>query len=96
MSVLEEKSRERERKELIVIITDLNLEDVLDVSSLQGVPGIVGTLLVSIFADPRIGGSPPGLLFGGGLSLLVHQMIGVLCCSAWSVVVIVVVVVLSA
>ena len=62
------------------------LDDVLDVSSLQGVPGIVGTLLVAFFADPRIGGSPPGLFYGGDLSLLWHQIVGVVCCTLWAAV----------
>ena len=63
---------------------ELMLDDVLDVSSLQGVPGIIGTLLVALFADPAIGGSPAGIFFGGDFSLLWHQVLGAVCCCAWS------------
>ena len=39
----------------VILIKDiLNLDDVLDVVSLQGVPGAFGTILVAFFADPEM------------------------------------------
>jgi len=32
----------------------LGLDDVLDVAAIQGVPGIIGTILVGVFADPAL------------------------------------------
>jgi Amt family ammonium transporter len=37
---------------------EFRLDDVLDVTSLQGVPGILGTILVGLFASPRVSSGP--------------------------------------
>ena len=48
----------------------LGLDDVLDVSSLQGSPGIVGSMMVGVFADDV------GLIHSGSFSQLLSQFCG--------------------
>ena len=63
----------------------LRLDDVLDVTSLQGAPGIVGSILVGVFADKRVsGGGLDGLIMGGGTELLKWQCVGVVVATVWS------------
>ena len=55
----------------------LNLDDVLDVTSLQGVPGVIGTILVGFFATDSMQPANPknGLFYGGGASQLGIQVL---------------------
>ena len=64
----------------------LNLDDVLDVTSLQGTAGIVGSLLVGLFATESMqpNGDINGLFYGGGLHLLKAQFIGCCVVVIWS------------
>ena len=53
-------------------------DDALDVVGVHAVGGIIGALLIGIFADTAINSAGAnGLLFGGGLTLLGHQIVGV-------------------
>ena len=56
----------------------LKVDDPVGAISVHGVCGALGTLLVGVFATDG------GLLYGGGLSLLGIQAIGVLAIGAWS------------
>lgn len=56
----------------------LKVDDPVGAISVHGVCGALGTLLVGVFAKDG------GLLYGGGLSLLGIQAVGVLAIGAWS------------
>jgi ammonium transporter, Amt family len=61
----------------------LGLDDALDVTALQGVPGIWGTFAVGLFAAKPY--SPAmGLFYGGDGSLLFHQSVGIVVTVVWT------------
>lgn len=60
----------------------LKIDDPVGASSVHGVCGTLGTILVGFFADPRFG-SAAGLFSGGGAGLLFTQIIGALAIAAW-------------
>lgn len=64
----------------------LNLDDVLDVTSLQGTPGLLGSLMVAFFASSDISGDPnhDGIFYGGSAKLLLVQLLGCVVVLAWS------------
>ena len=51
----------------------LNYDDSLDVVGVHFVGGVVGVLLIGVFANAVMTGGPRGLIFGGGLELLGKQ-----------------------
>ncbi|MEV8564646.1 ammonium transporter [Streptomyces sp. NPDC051322] len=55
----------------------LNYDDSLDVVGVHLVGGIVGTLLIGLFATSAMTGGPEGLLYGGGFGQLGRQAVGV-------------------
>lgn len=62
---------------LIIFKEKLRIDDALDVSSVHGVAGIVGTLAIGIFASSMINaGGPDGLLFGNPMQFG-NQLLGV-------------------
>jgi Amt family ammonium transporter len=66
----------------------LKIDDVLDVTSLQGVAGMVGSLCVGIFADSRYQADNPGvdgLLISGSWHLLGLQVFAEVVVIAWTV-----------
>jgi ammonium transporter, Amt family len=63
-----------------------NLDDSLDVGAVHFVGGLTGALLIGLFGTKSVGGAD-GLFFGGGLSLLGHQAVAVVCVAAFSFVV---------
>ena len=66
----------------------LKVDDVLDVTSLQGVAGIVGSLMVGIFADSKYQEGNPGtdgLLISGDWDLLGKQTLALIIVVAWTV-----------
>ena len=54
------------------------IDDPVGAISVHGVNGALGTLLVGLFATDG------GLFYGGGASLLLSQVIGVLAVAAWA------------
>jgi ammonium transporter, Amt family len=56
----------------------MGLDDVLDVSSLQGTPGIVGTLLVGVFSTDK------GLVYGFGFHQIGIQLLGIIVVLLWT------------
>ena len=60
----------------------LKIDDPVGAISVHGVCGAFGTLMVGLFAQEAFGGVN-GLLFGGGIRLLIVQTIGVLAVFAW-------------
>ena len=63
-------------------------DDSLDVVAVHLVGGLVGSLLLGLFADLRVNsGGADGLFFGGGFSLLGKQLLAVGATMVWSFVV---------
>jgi Amt family ammonium transporter len=62
-------------------------DDSLDVIAVHLVGGLVGTLLLGLFADTAVNGEFDGLLYGGGLELLKDQFVAALAVGAFSFVV---------
>ena len=60
-------------------------DDSLDVFGVHGVGGMAGSLLLALFAKPEIA-EVKGLLYGGDLSGLWHQIVGVLAVGLYTVV----------
>ncbi|BAF70536.1 ammonium transporter [Nitratiruptor sp. SB155-2] len=60
-------------------------DDSLDVFGVHGVGGIVGALMIGILAKPEIGGVK-GIVYGGDLSQLWHQIVGLLVVGIYTIV----------
>ncbi|WP_051261120.1 ammonium transporter [Desulfovibrio inopinatus] len=61
----------------------LKIDDPVGAISVHGVCGACGTLLVGLLASPDFGGEA-GLFYGGGVSLLITQIIGVASVFIWA------------
>jgi Amt family ammonium transporter len=61
----------------------LHVDDPVGAIAVHGVCGIVGTLCVGLLADPKINSAFTGLFYGGGFSLLVTQIIGIISVAVW-------------
>lgn len=51
-------------------------DDSLDVVGVHLVGGLVGTLLIGLFASPELSGTAGGLFYGGGVDVLWRQVVG--------------------
>ncbi len=65
----------------------MDWDDSLDVIAVHLVGGVVGTLLLGLFADTAVNGEFDGLFNGGGLELLKDQFVAALVVGAFSFVV---------
>ena len=63
----------------------LKIDDPVGASSVHLVCGMWGTIAVGLFADPQYEG-PTGLFYGGGITQLKIQIIGILVYGVWCVV----------
>ncbi len=74
----------------VLFFDRIKIDDPVGAISVHGVCGALGTLLVGVFASPRLveaaGIGSPGLVYGGGLSQLGTQAIGVAAVFSWTVV----------
>ncbi|MDX3238934.1 ammonium transporter [Streptomyces sp. ME03-5709C] len=61
----------------------LNVDDTLDVVGVHGAGGLVGLLMVGLFATASVSGKE-GLFYGGGLTLLWKQVVAILAVAAFS------------
>ena len=62
----------------LTLKTRFNLDDSLDVIAVHLVGGIIGALLLGLFADTKVNSLGfDGVLFGGGSKLLVNQLIAI-------------------
>ncbi len=68
----------------LAIKARMNWDDSLDVIAVHLVGGVVGTLLLGLFADSAINGDSDGLLFGGGTELLKDQFVAAVSVAAFS------------
>jgi Amt family ammonium transporter len=62
----------------------LNYDDSLDVVGVHFVGGIIGTLLIGVFAQKAMTDGVEGLLYGGGLVQLGKQLVGVVAVAAYA------------
>ncbi len=62
----------------------LGLDDSLDVVGVHLVGGVIGSLLVGLFATGHVGQSAAGLFYGGGFGQLGRQVLGVAAVLAYS------------
>jgi Amt family ammonium transporter len=62
----------------------LNYDDSLDVVGVHLVGGVVGTVLIGVFAVRGMTGGPEGLLYGGGLAQLGKQLVAVAAVGAYA------------
>jgi Amt family ammonium transporter len=62
----------------------LNYDDSLDVVGVHLVGGIIGTLLIGVFAERAMTGGTEGLLYGGGLAQLGKQLVAVVVVAAYA------------
>jgi ammonium transporter, Amt family len=62
----------------------MDWDDSLDVIAVHLVGGVIGTLLLGLFADSAINGNTDGLFFGGGLGLLQDQFVAAVSVAAFS------------
>jgi Amt family ammonium transporter len=65
----------------VIMFDKLKIDDPVGALSVHLVHGVLGTLAVGLFAQNGIGGtaSANGLFFGGGWTLFIAQLIGVVC-----------------
>jgi Amt family ammonium transporter len=59
------------------------VDDSLDVLAVHGVGGFTGLVLLGLFGTATVGGVD-GLLYGGGLALLGHELVGILAVGAYA------------
>ncbi|KUM80333.1 ammonium transporter [Streptomyces curacoi] len=62
----------------------LNYDDSLDVVGVHLVGGVIGTLLIGVFATATMTGGAEGLLYGGGLAQLGKQLVAVVAVAAYA------------
>lgn len=60
-----------------------DVDDTLDVVGVHGVGGLIGLIMVGLFATARISGEK-GLFYGGGWGLLGKQLVAIVCVIAFS------------
>jgi Amt family ammonium transporter len=65
----------------------MNWDDSLDVIAVHLVGGLVGTLLLGLFADTAVNDEFDGFFYGGGVELLKDQFVGALAVGVFSFVV---------
>ena len=65
-------------------------DDSLDVFGVHGVGGMVGAILLGFFAKADVGGAK-GLLYGGGLAPVWHQIVGIVVVGIYSIILTVVI-----
>jgi len=71
----------------LAIKDKMNWDDSLDVIAVHLVGGVVGTLLLGLFADSAVNGEFDGLFFGGGAELLKDQFVAAVSVAGFSFVV---------
>lgn len=70
----------------VVWLNKMRIDDVVGAFPVHGLCGIWGTLAVGLFAREMYGGPMDGLLYGGGLSQLGVQALGVVACLGFTAV----------
>jgi Amt family ammonium transporter len=60
-------------------------DDALDVWGVHGIGGILGTLLLGVFASSVINpGAPDGIIYGGSFALLGKELVAILLATVWA------------
>ncbi|MBP9885751.1 MAG: ammonium transporter [Leptospiraceae bacterium] len=68
----------------VLFLDKIGVDDPVGAVSVHGLNGAWGTLAVGLFADATFGGGPNGLFFGGGISLLITQLVGAMAAFVWA------------
>ncbi|MEU1734510.1 ammonium transporter [Streptosporangium sp. NPDC020145] len=68
----------------VEIKTTVGYDDTLDVVGIHGAGGIVGVVLLGLFATGRYGSTTAGVFYGGSISLLGKQLVAILAVGAYS------------
>lgn len=68
---------------ILFVDQKLHIDDPVGAVSVHGVCGFLGTVLVGLFAAPGYG-SNVGLFYGGGVHLLLVQLLGAVSVGAWA------------
>ena len=71
----------------LLIKEKMNWDDSLDVIAVHLVGGVIGTLLLGLFADTTVNDEFDGLFYGGGLELLKDQFVAAVVVATFSFVV---------
>lgn len=72
----------------VLFFDRLRIDDPVGAISVHGVCGALGTIAVGLFAEAKFAPADTtgdGLFFGGGVELLIHQLIGVAAVFGWCV-----------
>ena len=70
----------------VLFFERIRIDDPVGAVSVHGICGVWGTLAIGLFAkwdDAFLGREDAGLFYGGGVSQLVMQLIGVVIVAAW-------------
>ncbi|CUG88418.1 ammonium transporter, putative [Bodo saltans] len=70
---------------IFILKHKLKIDDALDVSSVHGVPGLIGALYIGFAGNSDVGGAN-GIIYGGGGKLLGVQLLACIVASIWSIV----------
>ena len=63
----------------------LRIDDALDVSSVHGLTGVIGSLLIGVYATSDVNpDGPNGVLYDGGLAQVGLQALGVVVAAGWA------------
>lgn len=68
----------------VLFFDKLRIDDPVGAISVHGANGIFGTLAVGLFAHPAYGSKAAGLFYGGGTTVLVAQIQGILAVALWT------------
>lgn len=67
-----------------LILHVFHIDDALGVSAVHGVPGVLGALITGFLAADHLENVSYGLVYGGGWSLLLAQVVGLAVAIAWA------------
>ena len=63
----------------------MGCDDALDVWGVHGIGGVLGTLLLGVFASSVINpGAPDGIIYGGSFALLGKELVAILLATVWA------------
>ena len=69
----------------VKFVTRREWDDALDVWGVHGVGGVLGTILLGLFASKTVNPSgTDGLFYGGGVTFLLKQLASILFAASWA------------
>ena len=67
----------------IKLLERIEIDDAVGAFAVHGVCGMLGTLAVGFWGLPELTDGAAGLLMGGGVDLLLVQLVGIVAITAW-------------